>query len=236
MFSRRARIDALDLWRSICVWMMLAYHLLWDLSALGHVPAALLEGPTARCYAFLGAAGFILLSGLCTRLSRNPLRRGAVVLCAAAAVTVTSTLAGAAVRFGVLHLLGCCMLLYGLLGRRLEAAMERPAFPLACLALFAASGLVCGRAAVGPGWLYPLGLRSADFVSADYYPLLPWGFLFLCGAWTARHLDATGLQPLLRRRFPAALTFWGRHSLMIYLLHQPLFWAVLLAAERWGPV
>ena len=232
--SGTERIGVLDLWRTVCVWMMLADHLLWDLALLGYVPAELPRHPALRVYAFAGAGGFILLSGLCVRLSRNPFRRGLGLLCAGAGVSVVSALAGYPVRFGILQLLGCCMLLWAGLNRLFSPTMENPRFPLACLLLFAASAWICAQTAVGVTWLYPLGLRGPEFVSADYYPLLPWWFLFLCGTSLGRYLDAPRFAPLLRKRFPPALTFWGRHALAVYLLHQPLLWGLLLLLRRLG--
>ena len=86
-----------------------------------------------------------------------------------------------------------------------------------------------------PGWLYQTdllavaGLPSPTFWSTDYFPLLPWFFLYCAGYF---------LWPLLEKS-PAArkalsfgvrpLSFLGRHSLVIYLLHQPALMVVVPA-------
>lgn len=215
------RLAGLDAWRGVCVWMMLLYHAVYDLTLFGAVPKAAVENPAARLYCLLGAGGFVLLSGVCVRLSKNPVRRGFLVFCAGAAVTAVTTLAGYPVAFGVLSLLGCCMMLCGAL-RRFFAPRIGPAFAAGCLALFALSWAVTAAIRVDITFLYPLGLRSAGFASADYFPLFPWAFLFFAG---------TGLSPLILRhagsaRCPRALIFCGRHSLVIYLLHQPLFYGI----------
>ena len=79
---------------------------------------------------------------------------------------------------------------------------------------------------VSVGWLYPLGLLAPGFHSADYFPLLPWFFLFLAGTvlggWCLDHRDSRVLTLTL----PGALTWPGRHSLLIYLLHQPILFGV----------
>ena len=181
------RIDILDLWRSVCVWMMLLYHLLWDLSHFELLPASLPLHPVLRAYALMGAGGFILLSGLCAPLCRSWVRTGLALLAAAAAVRAVSSLAGQSVLFGALHLLGCCRLLYGLLRRQLSPLLCREGAPLLCLGLFAAAGWLCARTRVPVLWLYPLGLRAPDFSSADYFPLLPWGSCWGCpwgSCWT----------------------------------------------------
>ena len=86
-----------------------------------------------------------------------------------------------------------------------------------------------------PGWfssvvgLYPLGIPGADFASADYFPLMPWFFLFLAGT-------VLGV-PVKEHRLPekfytAKVPFFasaGRNTLLIYVLHQPVIYAVLLA-------
>lgn len=79
---------------------------------------------------------------------------------------------------------------------------------------------------VSVGWLYPLGLLSPGFHSADYFPLLPWFFLFLAGTvlggWCLDHRD----NRLLTLSLPGFLTWPGRHSLLIYVLHQPVLFGV----------
>ena len=73
-----------------------------------------------------------------------------------------------------------------------------------------------------------LGFHSPGFSSTDYFPLVPWFFLYLAGYFLWRVLTPHRkvlelLQPGLR-----PLSFVGRHSLLIYLVHQPLlmvlFW------------
>lgn len=71
-----------------------------------------------------------------------------------------------------------------------------------------------------------LGFPPAGFTSTDYFPLLPWFFLFLTGYFLYD----------LRRDTPSRLhipgvTAMGRHSLIIYLLHQPVIYGVLMGLD-----
>ena len=50
--------------------------------------------------------------------------------------------------------------------------MTGPAFAAACLLLFAGTWVLTARVTVPWRFLYPLGLRSNDFFSADYWPLI----------------------------------------------------------------
>ena len=76
-------------------------------------------------------------------------------------------------------------------------------------------------------WLMPLGFVPNGFFSADYFPLLPWVFVFFAGSLAG--------VPLKEGRFPAFvypthvrwLAAVGRHTLWIYLLHQPVIYGVL---------
>ncbi|MCD7837730.1 MAG: DUF1624 domain-containing protein, partial [Clostridiales bacterium] len=73
------------------------------------------------------------------------------------------------------------------------------------------------------------GFPPAGFYSADYFPLLPWFFLF-CAGYFAHRLwwDRWKELPLLRRGVPG-LSWLGRHSLVGYLLHQPVLYGLLEA-------
>lgn len=220
-----ARVEALDLWRSLCVVVMLAYHLLYDLCLFGRLDAGLMETWPMLIVRFVFAGSFVLISGVCVRFSRNPVRRGFIVFCAGALVTAATLFAGYPVLFGALHLLGVCMILYGLLRERIER-YNGPAFAAVCAALFAAAAVLTAKVTAPVKFLFPFGLRYPGFFSADYFPLLPWAFLFLLGTSLGKLL-CTRDRPLLRRRYPPALTFPGRHSLLIYLLHQPVYWLLL---------
>ena len=66
-----------------------------------------------------------------------------------------------------------------------------------------------------------LGLPQEGFFSTDYFPLIPWFFLFLAGHFLGALLQKKGAMEYLRRGHFGALEWMGRHSLGIYLLHQP---------------
>ena len=85
-----------------------------------------------------------------------------------------------------------------------------------------------------PGWLYAsrwtavLGFPPAGFYSSDYFPLLPWLFLFWVGYY---------LWPLIRswkplqRKVPV-FSALGRLCLPVYVVHQPVCYGLCMAA-RW---
>lgn len=221
------RMEVLDLWRSLCVAAMVVFHLLYDLELLGALAPGTMESLPARIVAALGGGSFVFISGTVARFSRNVTRRGFVVFCAGFLVAAASAAAGYPVRFGVLQLLGVCMLLFGVLRERLER-VPLPLLAGVSAALFAAAKLLTDHVTVASRWLYPLGLKYDGFYSADFFPIFPWAFLFLLGVCFGRWLEAHRDAPALQRKYPKALCFPGRHSLLIYLLHQPLLYGLCL--------
>lgn len=115
---------------------------------------------------------------------------------------------------------------------------------LACAALFGltrqvGSGLVAGYSVIPEtlyhtGWLGNfLGFPASEFASSDYFPLLPWLFLYGAG-WFLHAVWRTGEEHEVPKRKPFPVLEWmGRHSLALYLLHQPALYGALLAAENW---
>ena len=203
---------------------MIVWHFLYDLASAGLVPETLLQSPVMELARYAVAGSFIAISGVCARLSKRPLRRGLAVLGAALLVSVVTYLIGAPVYWGILHLLGVCMLLYAAVRKRWEALPGIYACGAALL-IFALTFMLPVRVRVGVPFLFPLGLRTAAFASADYYPLLPWGALFFAAAAAAERL---GDIPPERRYAPAprALVWMSRRSLLIYLVHQPVLLAL----------
>ena len=74
-----------------------------------------------------------------------------------------------------------------------------------------------------------LGFPNRGFFSTDYFPLIPWFFLFVTGYFLFRLLDAKGLNGTLFSRGNVPVLNWlGRHSLLVYLLHQPILYGLCL--------
>ena len=76
-------------------------------------------------------------------------------------------------------------------------------------------------------FLVPLGIRFPGFSSADYFPLLPNLGFFLLGAVAGRKLYSNKQSLFPNVRESRFLCFCGRHSLIIYLLHQPILCGIL---------
>jgi uncharacterized membrane protein len=80
--------------------------------------------------------------------------------------------------------------------------------------------------------LFPLGLVHRGFSSSDYYPIFPQIFIFLIGTWCGGFAHNLDSGHWLYRKLPPILTWPGRNSLIIYMLHQPLFYALLLVFQH----
>lgn len=243
----RRRVAVLDSLRGATLVSMVLYHACWDLVYLFGVNWSWYRSHGAFVWQQSICWTFILLSGFCWPLSRQPLRRGAVTFGCGLAVTAVTLVFSPQSRvvFGVLTLLGSCMMLQALLQRLCERVPAGLGLGLS-LALFAATRWVnrgylwfgaLGNAAL-PQTLYQglgatyLGFTDPTFYSSDYFSLLPWYFLFAAGYYAHRLWFRTlRKSPLAAVRLPG-LDWLGRHSLVVYMLHQPLIFALLTGWDR----
>jgi len=216
------RIPLLDAWRGAACYLMFVYHLLFDFVIFGWMKYEVIQTLPMVLFEKLIAYSFILCAGISATMTRSNLKRGLITLAAGGLVTAVSYFIGAPIKFGILQFLGLSMLLYAALGKIARKLPERLA-PVIWLVLFAASLLLTNRVQTESRWLFWLGFLYEGFESFDYFPLLPNFFLFLLGSWmgdqAAKHRDEL---PILKRNAPGILTWPGRHSLVIYLLHQPI--------------
>ena len=187
------RYYILDDIRGIAVISMVLYHLMWDLVYMGGLDIGWYMGLPGLLWQRSICLTFILLSGFCWQLGRHRLRRGLIVFAGGAAVSLATlaVMPENRVLFGILTLLGCSMLIMIPLDRLL-CRCPAPAGLIVSGALFAATQNVwMGDMLFGliklPETLYRnlltawLGFPSDGFFSADYYPMIPWLFLFMAG-------------------------------------------------------
>lgn len=213
-----SRIQGIDTLRGLCVVLMTLFHFSYDLYFYCHFPQGVIANPFMTFAQVFSSSGFILLSGFSSRLSRSNVRRGVRVVLCGVLVSVVTWFWGDLIRFGILQFLGCSMVLYGLTGRFWEKLPRWPALALYAV-LFALTRRVMPVVLDVPV-LYPFGIVSPAFRSSDYFPLFPWFFLFLAGSWLGQFKDR--LPSRLRGLHMPLLNWLGRHSLAVYLIHQPV--------------
>lgn len=73
-----------------------------------------------------------------------------------------------------------------------------------------------------------IGFPGIEFWSADYFPLVPWLFLYVSGFYMYIIFKKHNLLKIFYGTTIKPLEFMGRHSLVIYMLHQPVIYGVLL--------
>ena len=231
MANSKPRIWELDALRGVCILCVIVVHFLFDLSFFGGLDLTL-----PAWYVFIqeyGGAIFVVLSGVCVTLGSKSVRRGLIVFACGMLITAVTYgmyrlgMSGAdvVVKFGVLHLLGVCMLVY-------PAFKKLPPAALALLGLaIAITGYAIRGVIVPQHWLFPLGLTYECFTSSDYFPLFPQLGYFLIGAAIGKtaYREKKTLLPGSFQKTPVARFFcWcGRQSLFIYLLHQPIVYGLL---------
>ncbi len=225
------RIGWLDGWRGLVCWLMVFYHFCFDLVMFGWMPyAATQQWPLFTLQRFI-ALGFIFLSGVSARFTHSNLRRGLITAAAGVVVVAASYVVGAPIRFGILQFLSCAMILYHFIGRFAEKVPVKLA-PWLWSGLYLAARIVSYTTFVEPEWLYWLGLRTQEFVSFDWVPIFPNIFMFLLGAWFGEKLTAAPADSRLRTMgAPKFLTWPGRRTLIIYLVHQPVLYGACWLAS-----
>ena len=224
------RYSGIDLLRAAAILLMVAFHLTYDLREFAGVnvdyraPFWLMVG---KMSGFL----FIFVSGLCCGLSRAPARRGLKVFLLGLLVTAVTylTVKEEYVRFGILHFLGVAMILSPLF-------LKLPSRVLVLLAaVIAALGFWFRTLLATTFLLLPLGLMYPGFDTIDYYPLFPYLGISILGILAYRYFYAEGKTfsgSSYRNRLenlpaPKLAQWLSRNSLRIYLVHQPIFLAII---------
>lgn len=220
---------------------MVFYHGCYNLAEIFRLDFPFFYSWPMQFLQLLIAGDFIFISGAVSRYSRSNLKRGLQIFGCGMALTVVTAVVipGQIVRFGVLHLLGFSMVFFALT-RKLLDRLHPTAGLLLCTAVFlgtyfAASGYIGFpplAAPLPPGlyatpFLFWLGLPGPGFFSSDYFPVFPWLFFFLAGSYCGVFLKQGRFPGWVYRPHVRWLSGVGRHTLLIYMLHQPVLYGVM---------
>ena len=225
------RIQLIDAIRGLCVVLMCLHHLMYDLVWMLGAPPGLCTNPVLDVLHYFFAGTFIFLSGVSSRFSRSNVKRGLKCIAAAVVITVVTYFMKNPIWFGILHFLGFCMVFYGLTAKFWDK-IPRAAAPFIYIALLVASAIWINRTGfVEAKWLWPFGFMTATFYSADYFPLLPWIFVFLLGTWAGKYIREGKLPGWFYSAEPRVLPSIGRKAFIIYLVHQPVLYGLVLLIQ-----
>jgi len=232
--SQKQRYMIVDVLRGLAIAMMFHYHFSFDLNHFGFISqdfyrdAFWLNYRTLIVSLFLSLVGISLV--LATQRRFNPksyFRRLGMLVGFAALVSLASYIqfADRMIFFGILHFIAVASVL-GLAFTRFY-----------WLNLMLGTGLIIlgsqfQHIMFNQAWLQWIGLMTHKPFTEDYVPLLPWFGVVLLGIFIGKlvfvkqpqawliHWQSE--QPLMR-----LLSFGGKHSLIIYMLHQPVFMGLL---------
>jgi len=176
----KIRYHLLDHFRGLCIIGVVIYHIIYDLSEIFGGNYDFMYGVAMECFRIGMVTLLIILSGISCSFSRSNLKRGIKTLLCALLITVVTAivLPQELIIFGILHFFACAMLLYALIGRFL-AKIPTWIGVGGCMLLYFFTVNIGQISADLPHsfLLYAVGFPTG-FHSADYYPLLPWLFLF----------------------------------------------------------
>ncbi|MDP2355772.1 MAG: heparan-alpha-glucosaminide N-acetyltransferase [Beijerinckiaceae bacterium] len=237
MNPSRPRIEAVDAARGVALAAMGVYHFVWDLSFYNLVSPSTFYDPRFQMFGHIIAVSFLALVGVSLALAARGefnagayTRRTALVAGAAALVSVGTYLfmPDAFIAFGILH----CIAAASVIALAFLRAHWFVTFGAGvCIVL--APLVFASPSFDSLNWLVGLGVREPR--TLDWRPLLPWTGFTLIGFGLAKALILRGVPESIaqwraRGGVARALSFGGRHSLAVYILHQPLLLAIVFVA------
>ncbi len=237
-----SRYHLLDTIRGAVLISMICYHGAWNLVNLYGVRWRWYAGTGAHIWQQSICWTFIFLSGFCWSFGKKHLKRGLMVFGGGVLVSVVTLLVMPENRvlFGVLTLIGSCMLLMILLDKVCRKIPAEFGAVVSALLFVLTRNINDGYLGferwnlveLPREWYHGVaatyvGFVPDEFYSTDYFSLIPWIFLFLTGYFVClickrrKWLE----KEIFKKQIPV-LDFIGRHSLIIYLLHQPVLYGV----------
>lgn len=235
------RIGIFDVVRGFALISMVLWHLCYDLVYLKGIDLPWFSGLFVTVWAHITAWSFLFVAGCMCCLSHNNLKRAALYALVALAIFLITSLAGVdtAINFGIFYCMAACTFVYWLL----EKLNLRPKGIAAAIVFFIVFLLVFnlprGELGIEPfviglpsapydsGLLSWAGFPGPNFTSGDYYPFLPYLFMYLSGASAGAVWAERGYPTWAQDAHLEPFTWIGQHSLWIYALHQPIILLIL---------
>lgn len=248
--SEKERYGLIDFLRGITLISMIVFHACWDLQYIFGVNMPWYTGKPGFIWERSICLPFIFMSGFCILFGRSrerKIKRGLLISICGALVSFVSIvfMDGSPIYFGVLTFIGFAMILFALLENLLTKCN-----PYIMILVNIILGTLLAKVSYGyigikglfekklPEILYRnmfttfFGFPFPKFSSSDYFAILPWIFVYGAGFYSCLILKNRGWLKYLTAPKKNIINLIGRHTLPIYMLHQPVIYGLLMVIFR----
>lgn len=236
--KRYRLIDAL---RGVSVISMVLYHLMFDVVYVIGVDIPWYSAAPGHIWQQSICRSFIFIAGMSFCMSRSTLRRGIIISICGAVVSAVTILIDEeiAIRFGILTFTGAAYLIMTLLLPLLKRIPTVGGLISSLLLFVLTRGVPRGY--IGFDWVVLIrlpeslysragaaffGFPSPSFNSADYFPLIPWIFMFAAGYFFWKLIKGRKYFDRIMSLGLRPLEWVGRHAIIIYMLHQGVLYGI----------
>lgn len=245
--KKNQRARWLDAWRGLALLSMVGFHGYYDLTRIFGQKALLLPAFLEHLWQQSILISFVFIAGCVSNYTVHSWKRGMVLCLWGLGLTGITHffIPEETIIWGVLSFMGLGGVFLGFLAKAWERYCEKTSsgeqqkaallnFVFFMVAFFCTEGLPRGFLGCYGNYfckvpftsnnffLFILGWPTEGFFSADYVPLVPWLFLGAGGYFFWQLVRKQGEK----LKGPRSLSFLGEHTLLIYLLHQPLLYGL----------
>lgn len=239
---KKIRYTVPDIIRGVSVIAMIVYHTMWDLVYLFGVSVPWFKTDMGFLFQQSICWSFVLISGFCWHLGKKKIRRGIIVLACSLVLTAVTAIVmpEQIILHGVLSLIGTAMLVTIPLDKIFKKVHPLWGIVISFLLFLLTYDVNNGFVGIAGHKLFELpenlylntvtaffGFPHDAFYSSDYVPILPWIFVFFIGYFIYALLEKRNKLNFLSRFTCKPIEFIGRHSLEIYMAHQPIIFGIL---------
>lgn len=239
---KKIRYTVPDIIRGVSVIAMIVYHTMWDLVYLFGVAVPWFKTDMGFLFQQSICWSFVLISGFCWHLGKTKIKRSVIVLACSLVLTAVTAIVmpEQIILHGVLSLIGTAMLVTIPLDKIFKKVHPLWGIVISFLLFLLTYDVNNGFVGIAGHKLFELpeslyintvtaffGFPHDAFYSSDYVPILPWIFVFFIGYFIYALLEKRNKLYFLSRFTCKPIEFIGRHSLEIYMAHQPIIFGIL---------
>lgn len=228
---------------------MILYHMCWIMNHFGLVISdSMLYGRGFLIWERSICMSFILIAGFCFSFGHHHLRTGLVLFGIGLVITFITVMfvPGIPIIFGILTFLGSATLIMipadmALKGMKDRSNMAGSIAFFLCIVIFIITyninhghmGIPYILTFTLPERLYKgyiatyIGFMDPGFYSADYFPVIPWIFLYMGGYFLHKTIRGGRIEREILVHGLPGISAIGRHSLPIYLIHPIVLYIII---------